>query len=100
MMVSCRELQNAYLNMYKELRNYIWGFNIVENLAELEINVYSAFPDVSKLKVQFNNLYLGIKSVLSEDEELRKSVEAFQESLNNIDDDFFFKLSKVQEVKR
>ena len=84
--------------MYTNIRNYIWEFKTVERLANLEIAVYTSFPDVSELKREFSNLYQDIKPVLDEDEEFAKSVKKFKEVLDNITDDFYFKIDQVQEV--
>lgn len=84
--------------MYAQLRNYIWGFNTVERLAELEIEVYNSFPDVAKIKSTFNPLYIDVKDVFDEDEELAEAVNSFKELIESIDSDFYLKLDKVQEA--
>lgn len=84
--------------MYKQLRNYIWGFDTVQRLADLEIAVYESFPDVNKIQGAFNQLYVDIQSTLKEDEELAKSVDSFKEAIQSIEGDFYLKLGKVQEA--
>lgn len=83
--------------MYTQLRNYIWGFNAVERLANLEIEVYNSFPDISKIQSNFNALYIDVKDVFEEDEELAEAVNSFKELIESVEDDFYLKLDKVQE---
>lgn len=97
-MISCRELQNAYIHMYENLRNYIWGFKTVEHLANLEVAIYSSFPDLATVNKEFNALYLDIREMLEEDEDLSASVKEFKDILDNIEGDFYLKLDQVQEV--
>lgn len=98
-MTSSKQLQNAYVNLYRELRNYIWGFDTVQAIANLEIEVYSAFPDVSKIQSSFNTLCIDIRSVVDEDEDLAEAVESFKDMLSACSDDkFYVKLAQVQEV--
>ena len=84
--------------MYTHLRNYIWGFGTVEKLANLEIEVYSSFPDVKKVQSLFNSLYQDVREVCNEDEELATAVDTFKNLIESIDGDFYLKLDKVQEA--
>lgn len=84
--------------MYKYLRNYIWGFDTVERLADLEVEVYNSFPDISKIQSVFNQLYIDIRSVLDEDEELAQAVNEFKDLIMSIEGEFYLKLDKVQEA--
>lgn len=97
-MTSSKEIQNSYINMYKYLRNYIWGFDTVERLADLEVEVYNSFPDISKIQSVFNQLYIDIRSVLDEDEELAQAVNEFKDLIMSIEGEFYLKLDKVQEA--
>lgn len=84
--------------MYSHLRNYIWGFETVQRLADLEIAVYSSFPDLSQIQSSFRSLYNDIREVLSEDEELAEAVNAFKQLIETIENNFYLKLDKVQEA--
>lgn len=84
--------------MYSQIRNYIWGFNTVEKLANLEIAVYSSFPDISTIQSYFNSLYSDMRDIMSEDEELAEAVNKFKNTLDSLEGDFYVKLNKVQEV--
>ena len=97
-MVSSKELQNEYIKMYTQLRNYIWGFDTVEKLANLEIEVYNSFPDIAKIQSTFNMLYQDVRHIFSEDDELAEAVASFKELIESVDGDFYLKLDKVQEA--
>ena len=84
--------------MYTELRNYIWGFDTVERLADLEVEVYNSFPDISKIQSTFNALYVDVRDMFDEDEELAEAVNSFKELIESIEGDFYLKLDKVQEA--
>lgn len=96
-MLSYNELQSAYVDLYIQLRKYIWDFRTVEHIANLEIAVYRAFPDIADVSQRLNELNLDIRSILSEDEDLKSAIDAFKEVLNT-DDSLYAKLNKVREV--
>lgn len=96
-MINSVEMQSAYINLYKQMRKYVWGFRTVETLAELEIATYTTFPDMAVVRSKFNQLRLDIKKQIDEDEELAEAVEAFQK-LIEVDEVYYAKLDKVREV--
>lgn len=96
-MILSTSLQNAYVDMYKEVRNYIWGIDVVEKLAELELSVYQALPDITDIKKKFNTFYSYVKTTAKEDNELQGALQAFRDMLDSADD-VALKLTKVQEV--
>lgn len=49
-MISSSELQRSYIELYKELRKYLWDISIVETIARLEVSIFEAFPNVSDIK--------------------------------------------------
>ena len=98
-MISSKELQNKYIKMYEGLREYIWPFETVKRLADLEVSVYTTFPSPEQVKTDFNELYLNIRDVLDDDEELKESVEAFKETVETLESETFYsKLNQVQEA--
>lgn len=97
-MITSKQIQAAYVKMYAQLRNYIWGFDTVERLANLEIEVYNSFPDLSKIQSTFNSLFMDIRTAYDEDEELAKAVDAFKKVIESADGEFYLKLDKVQEA--
>ena len=97
-MISSRDIQNSYINLYRNLRNYVWEFHTVELLAELEIAVYKSFPDIDEIRNIFNHLYQDVRDVMRNDEDLRDSVESFKSIISQKDTEFYFKLNQVKEV--
>lgn len=49
-MISSSELQRSYIELYKELRKYLWDISIVETIARLEVSIFEAFPNISDIK--------------------------------------------------
>lgn len=49
-MISSSELQRSYIELYKELRKYLWDISIVESIARLEVSIFEAFPNISDIK--------------------------------------------------
>ena len=96
-MISSAEIQSAYVNLYRNIRNYIWDFKTVECLAELEIAVYTSFPDITDVRNKFNQLYIDIRSQFEEDEEFKKAAEEFKELIEK-DETFYSKIDSVKEV--
>lgn len=81
-MVSSSELQISYNHLYSEMRNYIWNVDTVISLAELEQEVYTTFPDTSKLKVKFEEVRKATALQCKEDEDLKSSIEEFADLLS------------------
>lgn len=97
-MISVRDIEHAYVDMYSNLRNYIWGIDTVKLLAELEVSIYNAFPNIEDIRNNFNRMLPDIRDVMLDDEDLKKSVDNFQKVINSEDEEFYFKLNQVREV--
>lgn len=82
-MIDLPDLKKYYVKMYEEIRNYIWDFNTVECLAELEVSVYRRFPDLSEIRNKFNRFYLCISNICEDDEELNNAVISFKNLINS-----------------
>lgn len=97
-MISSKELQNKYIKLYTELREYIWPTNTVEFIAELEIEVFSAFPNMDRVRKIFSNLKQsiidhGLDLSDEDNEDLSEKLESFQNLLDSDDTEtMFFKL--------
>ena len=96
-MVSAKEIQNCYVNMYKQVRNYVWDFDTVELLANLEAEIYSTFPNIDKLKSYFIRFKQCVKDASKDDEELEQSIEHLEDSIDQASS-IYCKLERVQEV--
>ena len=95
--VSVKDLQRAYNDLYVQLRKYIWGFNVVMDIAELETSVYEACPDMDSVARNLTRLSTSIRETQLEDEDLNKAIGDFQELIND-SDGYYLKLVTISEV--
>ena len=84
-MIESSEFYNAYEKFYKSFRNYVWDFDTVTKLAELEIELFCAFPDKEACANKLELLISDIKRCNVDDEDLKKSYEALLDLLNSDD---------------
>lgn len=99
-MIAAAILQSAYNDLYKQLRNYIWDYETVVKLADLEVATYMTFPDIDKIHHAFGKLKSDIETsdVWSDDEDLQKAVDSFEDKLDGADQ-LFYELVVPEEVK-
>lgn len=105
-MITATDLQQSYINLYKQLREYLWPFHTVELIAELEIECYSSFPQVNNLR----NIYSRLKSeifseYISDDGEYRMLKDAFNKFDSTLAKatnfhDIYAKIPSMREVTR
>lgn len=91
-MISAKQLQSSYNKLYACLRNYIWPYDIVNTIAELEISVYDTFPNTSEILIHFTRLNNFCKMYLNDDEELIKALSSFDDTLKQADSGIYAKL--------
>ena len=84
-MISSKQLQNAYNALYKCLREYIWPSNVVSYIADLEISVYRAFPDLKEVRNRYNQLKTSCFRYIDDDEYMKELFEDFREILESSD---------------
>lgn len=99
-MIAAAMIQQAYIDLYKQIRNYIWDYDTVVKLAELEVAAYMAFPDIDKVRYALDQLKVELNSsdVYAEDEDLQKAVDDFSETLDGADQ-VFYGLEVPQEIQ-
>lgn len=99
-MIAAAMIQQAYIDLYRQIRNYIWDYDTVVKLAELEVASYMAFPDIDKVRYALDQLKIELNSsdVYAEDEDLQKAVDDFSETLDGADQ-VFYGLEVPQEVQ-
>lgn len=83
-MITLNDLNNAYIDLYSALREYIWDISTIELLAELETATYNRFADLDKVRHLFHNLKICISStdVYKDDKELQDAVKTFESALD------------------
>lgn len=96
-MVSSKKIQNAYNDLYEAVRKYVWPFQTVEQLADLEIASYKAFQDLKDLQDKYNKLYRSCQSQIREDADLRKAFDDYKQVIYS-DNIVFVKLHQVRET--
>lgn len=96
-MITLQDLTRQYVKLYECVRNYIWPFATVQDLAELEIAIYNRFPNIEDVKSKFDKFYRDIQLECKDDEELNAQVEAFRDIINS-EDIIYSLLYRVNEV--
>lgn len=82
------KIQQAYIDMYELVSNYIWSYETVEKLAKLEVESFKLFFDWNELARLFNSFRQDIYQVMLEDEELKETVDAFEKIINERGEQF------------
>lgn len=101
MMTSAQDLRNQYEKFYAEFRNYLWPYEVLEDLAEFEVDIYSAFFDVEKLKRDFEKLRKPVLNVNKdfEDAYILKTYDNFSNIIDQIEPDHIYQsIGRVEEV--
>lgn len=96
-MISSISIQTEYQKLYTQVRRYLWPFDVVELLAELEIACYEAFPEILSIRSKFVKLQRELADTAKDDEDLNKALTEFEEVINS-DDTIYLTLNKVREV--
>jgi len=95
-MISLQDLKRNYVKLYSEIKNYIWPFDTVEDLANLEIACFNRFPDIDEIRNLFRKLRSDMFSEIHEYDELKEAVENFQEFID-ADEQIYSQLTSVTE---
>lgn len=96
-MITSTDLQRNYVKIFSLMRNYVWTFDIVECLADLEVATYNAFINVEEVRRCFDRLKSLIRDVTRNDEELKEALDKFQ-SILDLQEEYYYRILKVQEA--
>ena len=98
-MHSASEFQILYIKLYTQLRKYIWDYSIVVQIADLEVAVYTAFPELNVVARCFDALRASVSrtDVYREDEELKEAFEEFDEAVETVDN-LYLPITTFEEV--
>lgn len=99
-MINANELQSAYVELYKCLRGYIWDVEVVELIANVEVECYKSFPDLRKLSSYLKLLKNEVRYKLPEpNEALNSAFDEFDNILDsNSNTDLYASLKTFHEV--
>ena len=99
-MLSCNDYRRAYQDLYSAMRSYLWGVDVFEILANLEVSVYDAFVDVETVDRCFSKLERAIKAldVDKDDEDVAEALKNFRELLDDKESQQYLPIYKVNEV--
>lgn len=96
-MISNYELQQAYNDLYAVLRMYIWEYDVIDAIANLEIAVYETLADVNAVKNAFRKLDTLVRPVSQRDEDVKNAMKEFSDVIDSADS-VYCKLTQVNEV--
>ena len=80
-MVNSADIQIAYNYLYECLREYIWDFRTVQDIAQLEVATYQRIPDLDEVKRYLDRVYISIREVRVDDENLDAAFKEFYDAL-------------------
>lgn len=95
-MISLADIQNAYVDLYTQLRKYIWDYDVAEDIAELEIASFKAFPELVEVSDKLVKLESRIREVVEQDEDLKSALDNFIKLVSE-DTSCYYKLCSVIE---
>lgn len=97
-MISSQDFRNKYEKFYDNMRLYLWPYDTLEQLGQVEVDIYSAFIDRDKLSSDFYRLSSSLKDVLEEDEEFNKAYKDLQKLIDAEDRDSYHYIQRVEEI--
>lgn len=98
-MISLEDIKRKYVKLYKNLRNYIWSYEVIECLAYLENYLFHRFPDMKQCRNQLNRLYNLCKKTIEEDENLKDSFNQLKELIEEHEVEFsYVPINYLEEV--
>ena len=95
-MITANQLQRQYVKWYRQLRNYIWPYNIVCALADVEVAIYRVFPALNEVKQAVYKLKSLCYRYVKDDQEL---IDEFETLIELIEENstIYSKIDKRQE---
>lgn len=98
-MINSNRLQDAYIDLYVQMRKYIWDLDVVTILATLETETYKSFPDLKYLTDVLTKLKNSVIDTYRDDEEFKSAFDKFFDLLkDNTSDEIYKNLKTFKEV--
>ena len=72
LVVSSQDFRNTYEKFYSEIRKYLWPYDALKVLGDIEVDIFTSFIDMPKLSNDLTKLSSFIKETMKEDEDLNK----------------------------
>lgn len=82
-MVNSRELHEQYNNLYTAFRNYIWDYETVMCLANLEVATYQLCPNLDDISKYLSDLDYRISLTDISDPEIDGCIDNMYATLND-----------------
>lgn len=99
-MIQSSEIQKLYIDLYKELKEFIWPIRVVERIADLEVACFDKFPSVSAIQNCLRRLKLDTYIDMKSSDEFKPVLDKFDKFEKFLDDNKNEKLySKVVVLK-
>lgn len=98
MNISSQDFRNQYEKFYVQMRMYLWPYEVLKNLADVEVDIYSAFIDIDKLKQHFDKLRTGVREVYKDDGNFRIEFDKLEKLIDTEEPQFYARLAEVEEV--
>lgn len=89
-MICHNDIERGYIDLYTQLRNYIWSYDFVECLACLEDEVFNRFPDMKSMRSIFNKLYNLCYNTRKDNPDLEDNLLKFKNLIESDDCDYSY----------
>lgn len=102
MILSSQEFRNIYERFYNSFSKYLWPYKVLEDLANFEVEIFTAFNNIEKTRSLLEKLRKPVEEVVKEfdDAKLQKQFDEFFEVLDEIEPDkMYLTLEQVEEVE-
>ena len=78
------QLKTAYNRMYAVLSDYIWDYDIVESLVDVELETYKIFPDIESLRNKLRSLRMLVRQTADESRIL-DAISTFSDAVDDVE---------------
>ena len=78
------QLKTAYNRMYDVLSDYIWDYDIVEALVDVELETYKIFPDIESLRNKLRSLRMLVRQTADESRIL-DAISTFSDAVDDVE---------------
>lgn len=99
LLTETNKLKIAYTRMYSVLSDYIWDFDIVAALVEVEVETYRLFPDLELLRNNIRTLRMLVRQVVDrkDDNRILSAIDTFSKAVNDVEE-VYVKIDYPKEV--